>query len=110
MHSYSSNIPDLYCAGHASPSLYACCNIPWGLEHEKNKGCLSTVSHTKGLPERALCGTGTGDWLARVLALSKAEPSPPLGPPAPRRMFPNNPFAHLRQAVLPASLAARALT
>jgi len=80
------------------------------LSTRRTKGASAPFLIQKGLAERGLCGAGTGDWLARVLALSKAEPSPPLPPPAQRRMFPNNPFAHLRQAVLPASLAARALT
>jgi len=50
---------------------------------------------------------GTGDWLARVLAL-KAEGGAAARASGP--MFPNNPFAHLRRAVLPAGLAAQALT
>lgn len=50
---------------------------------------------------------GTSDWLARVLAL-KAEGGPAARASGP--MFPNNPFAHLRRAVLPAGLAAQALT
>ncbi|KAK9827339.1 hypothetical protein WJX81_007479 [Elliptochloris bilobata] len=59
----------------------------------------SLACHSSGLAP-----AGNGDWLARVLAL-KAEPARELGV-----MFPNNPFAHLRQAVLPASIAARAIT